>query len=119
MLTVVTATVNPIRAEHCIRSWGVPIERLIIVVNGTVTEHPLTLADHWIAARRYLGTVPAFAAGVEGALEDKGTTIIACLHDDLRIDDPTWMEQVEAYFAAHPACGLLGFGGAQEQPAQR
>ena len=112
MLTVVTATVNPVRADACIRSWGVPADRLIIVVNGTVTEHPLDLADHWIAAHRYLGTVPAFAAGVEGALEDKRTTIIANFHDDLRIDDPTWVVQVEAYFKAHPACGLLGFGGA-------
>jgi hypothetical protein len=64
-----------------------------------------------VTSAAYLGVVPAFAIGVQAALDD-GAEIIACFHDDLEILDPTWAEQVLAHFDTHPRCGLAGFGGA-------
>lgn len=57
-----------------------------------------------------LGVVPAFAIGVQRALED-GADIIACLHDDLLIQQYAWDLTVKHFFYAHPRCGLVGFGG--------
>lgn len=93
-LCVVTATTNRVRAKPCLDSWGEV--QLIVIENG--------------GAAPYLGTVPAFRRGVDQALE-AGYTIIACLHDDLVLHDPHWVEKVETHVAHHPACGLLGFGG--------
>ena len=98
-LVTVTATTDPTRAHACIASWGVAESDLIVVPNGTAPHVP------------YLGTVRAFAVGVDQALRTDAE-IIANFHDDLRIDDPLWMGIVEDYFFEHPRCGLLGFGGA-------
>jgi len=97
-LTIVTATTDPDRAHDCLASWmatAVTQPRLQTVVNT------------------YLGTVPAFRLGVERALqEDPPADIIACLHDDLEIQEAAWDDKVLEHFRRHPRCGLLGFGGA-------
>lgn len=109
-MKIVTATTDLDRAADCLRSWRAADADLVFAVNGTpgipdVARYQITWSGD------YLGTVQAFARGMDLALAS-GDPIIACLHDDLRIDDPTWQAQVEAYFADHPRCGLLGFGGA-------
>ena len=57
------------------------------------------------------GVVPLFAEGLARALRDTKADIIACLHDDVEIKENAWDRQVIEFFDAHPACGLLGFGG--------
>ena len=56
------------------------------------------------------GVVPRFAEALARALNGP-TEIIACFHDDLRIDDDGWDRAVLEFFDTHPRCGLLGFGG--------
>lgn len=123
---VVTATTNPNRAAACMASWG-PVPK-VVVLNGPKAAVSTTWQHHVGGVTTvtptgkdtdpskpvppdYLGTVPAFKAGTEVALE-MGAEIIACLHDDLRIDDPHWVQQVEDRFDREPQVGLLGFGGA-------
>lgn len=106
-LCVVTATTDPERAASCVDSWG-DVD-LVTVINGGTTRLPGRGIMHTVSG--YLGTVPAFAKGVEIALEE-GYDVIACLHDDLELHDPDWAKKVTRHFAEHPACGLLGFGGA-------
>lgn len=98
-ICIVTATTNRERAKRCIDSWGeVPS---ITLINGTSEATP------------YLGTVPAFRRAVDMALDSPHHyDIIACFHDDLEILDRHWADRVSAYFAANPAMGLAGFGGA-------
>jgi hypothetical protein len=62
--------------------------------------------------REILGVVPAFNVGVARALHD-GAQIIACLHDDLLIEQDGWDETVVNLFKACPRAGLCGFGGAR------
>jgi len=106
---LVTATTDPIRALPTLRSWG--DTRLIVVVNGSQTtlRHELPQA-RWILHEEILGTVPAFAIGVQAALEE-GAEIIACLHDDLEIHDSNVWPIVYTFLLQHPTVGLLGFGG--------
>lgn len=59
-----------------------------------------------------LGVVPAFALGVEKALEE-GAEIIACFHDDLLMEQDGWDDTVVNLFKACPRAGLCGFGGAK------
>lgn len=98
---VVTATTDLARAASCVRSWVDraaylwPVE---VVQNGGQGKAP------------YLGTVPAFAAGLEKALASSAQ-IIACLHDDLEIDESGWDWKVIDFFRRHPEVGLVGFGG--------
>jgi hypothetical protein len=66
----------------------------------------------------YLGSVPAFALGLELA-EEMATrnnwpnALAACFHDDLEILDPTWADQVREAVAPRPNATLCGFFGAQ------
>lgn len=96
-LCVVTATTNPARSRACRQSWE---DRATyrwgsyMVLNGG--EVP------------YLGTVPAFAEGVKRA---GSTPIIACIHDDVLIEEDGWDEIVLDHFRAYPECGLVGFLG--------
>jgi hypothetical protein len=60
--------------------------------------------------RNHMGVVPAFAEGVRLAAEE-GAEIIACLHDDVIIEEPDWDIHVTAWFDAQPKCVLAGFGG--------
>lgn len=119
-ICVVTATTNPVRSERCVNSWqGVPG---VVVLNGCpgqVGETGITSVRGYdtfyvlYKPSQYLGTVPAFREGVDFALADsRRFDLIACLHDDLEILDPQWADRVSAYFAANPAMGLAGFGGA-------
>lgn len=113
-LAVVTATTNPLRAQACVESWGkVPI---IAVINGLPTAEAvlqgLAVSVEWIVSPEYLGTVPAFRLGVDYALEQTDADVIACLHDDVEIFEPNWVEKVIRYFDREPSMGLAGFGGA-------
>lgn len=57
------------------------------------------------------GVVPMFAKGVRAAVEG-GADIIACFHDDLRLDDHGWDITLIDWFQSHPKTVLAGFGGA-------
>lgn len=123
-LIVVTATTNLLRALPCVRSWFALAQHpfaLVLIGNGpgaipdsaSLNTWPLML---WTSPE-YLGTVPAFRKGTEIALDlaakiEGEIGAIACLHDDLEIHEPNWDQKVLRHFAHHPACGLLGFGGA-------
>jgi len=62
----------------------------------------------------YLAPVPAFAWGVSAAYRLLGPNdLIACLHDDLLIEDPDWQAKVIHHFTQYTACILAGFGGAK------
>lgn len=117
-LTIVTATTDPIRAEACIQSWddlAAGDLRIIIVVNGrpwSPGENRTELQATWICLPNYVGTVPAFKAGVDHALL-AGGDVIACLHDDFRIGEANWDRKVLKHFERYPNCGLAGFGGAK------
>ena len=114
-LTIVTATTNPQRAEACLATWG--DWPLVIVVNGQPwtpqDAETTTCQARWIVSTPYLGTVGAFKLGTDFVLEHwPGAEIIACLHDDLAIHDPSWGDKMLRHFDRQPACGLAGFGGA-------
>ena len=120
-LAVVTATIDNERAAPCISSWLTQATQGIdlYIVRQTVqradwyrcvsqrTSNQVLLYD----SREILGVVPAFARGVQKALED-GHAIIACLHDDLEIEQPGWDDDVRQVFKVCPHAGLVGFGGA-------
>lgn len=118
--TIVTATAGQAKTWECTRSWamqtrwpcGLVVIRQGEAGNGAVVQR----ITPWVSVGvpDYLGPVPAFALGVDLALQitaDYG--IIACLHDDLLIEEDGWDQKVLEHFAQHPACGLLGFGGAK------
>jgi hypothetical protein len=113
-LVVVTASTDFTRAKKCVDSWGNGVET-IVVMNGPKAKLAPTaqLGQFTILSRQdYLGTVPAFKAGVDYALAHTDADVIACLHDDLQILDAGWVEKVCRRFEQQPAVGLLGFGGA-------
>lgn len=110
-LVCVTATTDYDRAFSCLASWG-DVPR-IIVQNGPTVQQKRDLSDiTWLQHTEYLGTVPAFKAGVDYALAHTDADVIACIHDDLIIQDPLWADKVLRRFEQQPAIGLLGFGGA-------
>lgn len=118
-LAIVTATTDPRRAEACIQSWedqALEHRQIIIIVNGrewTPAHNDTKLQATWTGSKEYLGTVAAFKLGVNFCLQlTDPPDIIACLHDDFRIDESRWDEKVIRHFERHPNCGLLGFGGA-------
>lgn len=110
-LCVVSATTNLERAMKCFESWG--NVALVIVCNGPA-HPPSPIFDNGtlIIHQDYLGTVPAFRAGVDYALDHTDADVIAALHDDLEIFDPDWIAKTIRLFERHPQCGLAGFGGA-------
>jgi hypothetical protein len=75
------------------------------VFNGPAGVH-----GHTQHETPYLGTVPAFAEGVKRALA-AGHSIIACLHDDLLIEEDGWDSAVLDAFRVRPKMGLAGFLG--------
>ena len=119
-LAIVTATADPIQSQECRTSWGLKAKtntRSYVVVNGCGDPE---IADGWTetafgtwvyGSRDFLGVVPAFALGVQKAL-DTGAQIIACLHDDLQVDQDGWDLAVQRIFKTCPKAGLVGFGGA-------
>jgi hypothetical protein len=77
-------------------------------MTGHSNAQPIVLA----AWQDYLGPVPAFKIGVDLALQVTAPDgIIACLHDDLLIEEPNWDAKVRSFFNTYPDCGLAGFGG--------
>lgn len=121
-LAIVTATLDLERAEACLNSWrdqGTHDLTLYVIEQSPIYFPVPVLDAAWAHVRPgvwvfpsadVLGPVPAFALGVQRALED-GAEIIACLHDDLLIEHPGWDALVLGLFNQNPACGLLGFGG--------
>lgn len=102
-LAIVTATTDLHRAADCIASWlgnSVTEPKVYPLVNGPGSEHD------------YLGSVPAFRRAVDRVLRETEAPIIACLHDDFRIDEVGWDEKVIRHFDRYSRCGLAGFGGA-------
>ena len=94
-LVLVTATLEPnAGSAACVKSWS-------------------RLASYHIPGYQIIGahgTVPAFAKGIGRACAD-GAEIIACLHDDLLIEEDSWDVIVMNWFDSHPKCVLAGFGG--------
>lgn len=125
-LAIVTASIDLLRAAPAIRSWLEHAEQPIdlYTVRQTVQRAdwqrtPTPVLESKLAHRAFiydsrpiLGVVPAFAIGVQQALHD-GHQIIACLHDDLEIEEQGWDETVVRLFKACPRAGLVGFGGAK------
>lgn len=122
-LGIVTASTDITRALDCIESWiGYATTRpdIVLIRNGDNLGKGIgELSDelgplitiHYEPT--YLGSVPAFRRGVDLLLEFKEPPdVIACLHDDFRIDGPGWDEKVLRHFERYPECGLAGFGGA-------
>ncbi len=79
---------------------------------GTQEVDTKDLDATYLASASYLGTVPAFNAGVTFALEHTDADVIASFHDDLEIQQEGWVEEVLRLFSRRLTCGLAGFGGA-------
>jgi hypothetical protein len=114
-LVVVTASTNLERSRPCVESWHA--DEVVVVLNGPTVNKAMTVTTGGgitlLMHKEYLGTVAAFKAGVDFALDHlPHADVIACLHDDFRIDEQGWQQKVLRHFDAHPATGLLGFGGA-------
>lgn len=118
-LAIVTATLDFVRAQDCVQSWWLHAakEQSIptYIVLQSADPHNCWMQqpgerNYFYATDQILGTVPAFAIGVQQALED-GADIIACLHDDLEMLESGWDEMVVSLFKACPRAGLCGFGG--------
>jgi hypothetical protein len=115
--TIVTATAGAEKALDCIHSWGdhraVTDTALVCVCQKTGLVGRMVESVNVIATTLdYLGPVPAFKLGVDLALQITAPDgVIACLHDDLLIEEDQWDAKVMAYFNQHPEVGLLGFGG--------
>ena len=76
-------------------------------VNGL---DPEDAAIRVIETKEYLSPVEAMAiAGAD--LLTREADLIAFIHDDVIIEQQGWEQVVLEHFAAHPKCGLAGFGG--------
>ncbi len=94
-VAIVTGVLAPTRSSaQCLQSWD---------------QRALYRHRFVVAAERY-GVVPAFAGGVADAYM-ADAEIIACLHDDLLIEQDGWDTLVLDWFDSHPQCLLVGFGG--------
>lgn len=123
-LATVTATSDPARSFRCRESWKANAQVLpaeYLVVNGASPVYRVTTNEgqwhtsgnaHTYVSTAFLGVVPAFAIGVQRALDD-GHGIIACLHDDLELSASGWDDAVRKLFKTCPKAGLCGFGGAR------
>lgn len=121
-LAVVTATLDLDRADDCVHSWltraAQAVDLYLVGQIGRLRDWeqlgpPSPGHGHHVYAthaRDILGVVPAFALGVQRALDD-GAQLIAAFHDDLLIEQDGWDEDVVRLFKACPRAGLCGFGG--------
>ena len=121
-LAIVTATLDPARSKDCRHSWSRlaadPLD-IFTVYSGSPEAAPTNGwgpvveifggERHTYYSPEILGVVPAYAIGVQRALE-AGVEIIACLHDDLLIEQERWDTVVRHAFTT-PVIGLVGFGG--------
>ncbi len=87
-LAIITAHAGATCMEDCVRSWG--DQQRVAVMDGRG------------------GLIPAYQFGYEFC---KDYNLQAYFHDDLIIDDPTWLVRVMEEFS-DPEVGLVGFGGA-------
>lgn len=114
-LVVVTATANDDRF-HTFAEWLVDKSagRVPIVAVTQRDALAIVLGDGAVEYHSsYIGVVPAFARGCALALRTyPQAEVIACLHDDLLLQEEHWDKLLLAHFDAHPQCGLAGFGGA-------
>ncbi len=119
--TIVTATAGAGRWAECTDSWYAhrAMDRwgTVVVAQGArpfLAPIEPTRETQFVVVFMpdYLGPVPAFKLGVDLALQITAPDgIIACLHDDLLIEEPNWDAKVLSFFNMHPEVGLVGFGG--------
>lgn len=75
--------------------------------------HDLAAFDWRVQVVAGFGVVPLFAEGMAQVLHlFPAARVIACLHDDVWMEETDWDAKVLDCFADNPQCGLLGFGGA-------
>jgi hypothetical protein len=120
---VVTASIDPDATRHLWGSWRQRASLrdwpLVMVHNAPgagegvseVEMHPHA-PFIWVKHEGVLGPIPAFALGIKEAIR-RGADIVCALHDDLRVDEDGWDQQVVQFFQDHSAVGLVGFGGAK------
>lgn len=126
-LAVVVASLDLEKTREYWQTWGVDKETFMTVAvtprGAPMPQEFVNESCLFLLTEGIVGVVPAFAAGVRAAAE-LGADIVACLHDDLAIEQKrtallpwtyewhSWDEAVRAWFVAKPKCGLVGFGGA-------
>jgi len=112
-LVVVTATTQFEKAASCIESWGKDVPVVIVANSGKVPHGALKPPlSTWLVYDEYMGTVPAFKAGVDFVLDQMpDVDIIACLHDDVVLYEPEWMLKVRRHFDTHPRRASLASAG--------
>lgn len=126
-LAVVTASLDQEKTRKYWESWEKTAKGKFSTVlvrpaeEGEVAIEP-KVQSYWrmeegefgatVVTAGIVGVVPAFAAGVKVA-KDLGAELIACFHDDLRIDEKGWDEKVRHWFEVEERCGLAGFYGAK------
>lgn len=118
-VAVVTATLDLERARECIESWrwatGDSYDLYAVLQcappsdGWRINPYERGGVQALLQVAEIQGVVPAFAHGVQKAL-DTGAEIIACFHDDLLIEEP-WIARTRALFT-DSRVGLIGFGGA-------
>lgn len=120
--TIVTATAGADKSWECFRSWhehariDEPQTAGVLVWQGPRQAIRIGGPERYVTVVAqvpdYIGPVPAFKLGVDLALQITAPDgIIACLHDDLLIEEGAWDAKVLAFFNQHPEVGLVGFGG--------
>lgn len=92
-LVIVSGTLDAKRSKEFVESWG--------------SAYPVVMMEG------SFGVVDTFHAGCLVAWREFRPGIIACLHDDVRIDDRRWADVVVSFLEKYPQIGLVGFGGAR------
>jgi len=115
-LVVVTATTDVARAATFIQRLSQTTTRMpppVVVVQQKTQAWMPMLDGVVVRSDDYLGVVPAFTRGVEMALRAyPSAEVIACLHDDVLMQEYDWDHWLLRHFDNYPSCGLAGFGGA-------
>jgi len=118
-IEIVTATVDAGATQEFWSTWQARAARPVAITtvkNGgqSAALSPVSTAGgrrQIISVCEPLGTVPAFAKGVAAA----GADVIACIHDDVAIEEEDWDLWVSGFFETQGGgrnVGLVGFGGA-------
>jgi hypothetical protein len=121
--SVVTASIDPDATRHLWGSWRQRAQLrdwpLVMVHNAPGAGQGVSEVEMhpngpfvWVKHEGVLGPIPAFALGIKEAIR-RGADVVALLHDDLRIDQDGWDQQVVQFFEDHKSVGLVGFGGAK------
>lgn len=120
LVLVVATLASPVacqRIDNLIDAAGPELDGVVLVTQGENRARytaDLTCPLIIVALPELVGPVKAYKIGLEQASAAFGSdAIAACLHDDLIFQGPSgWAARVKIHFAAHPDCGLAGFGGA-------